>query len=189
MRNCTADDVLDRLWQACVWRRVPWTGSFICDIPMLPRPIRRFADAFVRCADLCGIPWLCGLPQLVIETIMEFLPEEHYFWRCVAALDMADRLSAVRAEPLRIVQLSHLVSWERGTLPRVASEEEPVANLPPFVRLTIDVDGLCKVERLEKRPDFGKRRFDDRVFVIERVDDLGVSLAKFKVCRRVQRSP
>ncbi|KAL2185636.1 hypothetical protein L209DRAFT_455002 [Thermothelomyces heterothallicus CBS 203.75] len=180
MRNCTADDALDRLWQACVWRRLPWTGSRVCDTPMLPRPVWRFADAFLRCAERCGLPRLDGLPQLVIEAIMESLPQHHYFWRCVTALDMARRLSSVRAQPLLIVQLSRLLSWERGTPPKVASEEEAVANLPPFVRLTIDVDGLCKVERLKERPRFSRRRFDDRTFVIERIDDLGVSLAMFK---------
>lgn len=177
MRHCTARDPLDILWQTCAWRRVPWTGAPIPEIQLLPRPGWHFQDAFLSCAARCGLKGLDTLPQVVIGTILEFLPRDDFFWRCVTAMHMANSLSTVAEQPLRIVPLSWLVSWERGTPPKVAAEE----GLPRFLRFTIDRDGMSKVERMAERPQFTRTRFDDKVFVVEHDDAFGASLAMFRV--------
>jgi hypothetical protein len=180
MRNCMARDPLDRLWQTCAWRRVPWTGAAVPEIRLLPRPGWHFQDAFLSCAESCGLKRLDTLPQVVIGIILEFIPRDDCFWRCVAAMHMAKSLPMVAEQPLQIVPLSWLVSWERGSRPRVASGEG-VGELPPFIRFTIDRDGMSKFERMAERPQLNRRRFDDKAFLFERDDAFGASLALFRV--------
>ncbi|EAQ87502.1 hypothetical protein CHGG_04121 [Chaetomium globosum CBS 148.51] len=119
------------------------------------------------------------LPQVVIGTILEWLSRDDCFWRCVTAMHMAQSLSMVTERPLRIIPLSWLVSWERGSPPKVASEEA-AEGLVRFIRFTIDRDGMSKFERMSERPQFNRERFDDKVFVVEREDVFGASLAMFK---------
>ncbi|KAH6855987.1 hypothetical protein B0I37DRAFT_389389 [Chaetomium sp. MPI-CAGE-AT-0009] len=153
----------------------PWTGSCrrvpgaVCPGPAPPSRIYG-----------CSPSPRDVLPHVVIGTILEWLPRDDCFWRCVTAMHMAKSLSVATVQPLRIVPLSWLVSWERGSPPKVASEEA-VEDLPSFVRFTIDRDGLSKVERLADRAHFNRERFDDRVFVVEREDAFGPSLAIFKL--------
>jgi hypothetical protein len=90
-------------------------------------------------------------------------------------VDLAKRLSIGRSEPLRIVPLSEIVSWERGGLPTLAAENASTA-LPRIIRLTIDLDGLKKIERLSEVPPFGRERYDDRVFVLRRRTTLATRL-------------
>ncbi|KAK4155272.1 hypothetical protein C8A00DRAFT_42075 [Chaetomidium leptoderma] len=120
------------------------------------------------------------LPQVVIGTMLQFMPRDHYVWRCIAALDLAQRLSVSPSEPWKTVELSQVVSWERGTPPEIATREA-VGSLPSLLRLTLDLDGLKKVERLTERPQFSRRRFDNEAFVLEQEDQLGATtIAHFK---------
>lgn len=184
MRNCAAENALDRFWQASIWGRVPWSGARVPALRLPPRAVWHFLETFIYCAAQCGLR-LGHLPQVVVGSILDSLPRPEYFWRCVTAIDLARRLSATAPppQPLRIVPLSRLVAWERGAPPQVASEESVEgASLPPIIRLTVDVDGLKKVERLSSRPQFERQRFDDQVFVVEREAAFGVAIAYFKVC-------
>ncbi|KAK4033146.1 hypothetical protein C8A01DRAFT_19869, partial [Parachaetomium inaequale] len=140
---------------------------------------RRVSGAACPGSGRGGLRGVDGLPQVVLGAILEALPRSGCFWRCVAALNLARRLSVAPSQPLRIVQLGRVVAWERGTVPQLAADDS-VETLPPFVRLTIDNDGLSKVERLAERPLFSRQRFDDRAFVVEREDWFGVTLAQFK---------
>ncbi|KAK3294228.1 uncharacterized protein B0H64DRAFT_418199 [Chaetomium fimeti] len=123
---------------------------------------------------------LDSLPHVVIGNILGWLPRDDCFWRCVTAMHVAKALSVATVQPLRIVPLSWLVSWERGSPPKVASGDA-VENVPSLVRFTIDRDGLSKVEKLVEPPQFNRQRFDDKAFVIEREDVFGPSLAVFKL--------
>jgi hypothetical protein len=181
MRHCTAADALDRFWQVSVWGRVPWSGARVPALRLAPRPVWHFLDTFIYCAERCGLP-LGHLPQVVVGSILESLPRNAHVWRYLTAIDLARRLSKTAPQPLRIVPLSRLVSWERGAPPQVAPEEwGKAASLPPIVRLTIDLDGLKKVERLSSRPQFSRQRFDDHLFVVEREAAFGITIAYFKV--------
>jgi hypothetical protein len=182
MRNCTAADPLDRFWQASIWGRVPWSGARVPALRLSLRPVWHFLDTFIYCTERCGLH-LGHLPQVVVGSILECLPRQEYFWRYLTAIDLARRLSATAPQPLRIVPLNRLVSWERGAPPQVASEESvDLDSLAPVIRLTMDLDGLKKVERLSSRPQFKHQRFDDHLFLVEREAAFGVTIAYFKVC-------
>ncbi|KAL2132060.1 hypothetical protein VTI74DRAFT_4262 [Chaetomium olivicolor] len=174
-------ELLDRLWQACVWARVPWTGARVPELRLVParKSAWKFLGTFVSCAAQCGMAWLGELPEPVVVSIMEMVPRECEFWRCVAALDMARRLAVQPGRRLRTVPLNWLVSWERGEAPVLATEEQ-VEALPSLVRLTVDVDGVRKFERLATRPAFTTKRYDDRAFVIDEEGRFGVAVVHLK---------
>ncbi|KAK3293661.1 uncharacterized protein B0H64DRAFT_434797 [Chaetomium fimeti] len=179
MRNCSAEDALDRLYQTCVWRCVPWVGAKVPEVRLALRPVWRWLDSFLLCAENNGLPALRSLPHVALGIIMESLPRNHLFWRYVSALDLARRLSDSQLQPLRIVPLDRLVSWERGAAPELVSEDSS-DTLPPVIRLTIDYEGLMRFERLAERPGFSRQRFDNRAFVVEEEDLFNTTVAKFK---------
>jgi hypothetical protein len=45
----------DRLWQACVWGRVPWTGVRVPELGLVRRSVWEFLGTFVWCAARCGV--------------------------------------------------------------------------------------------------------------------------------------
>ncbi|KAK4041089.1 hypothetical protein C8A01DRAFT_34823 [Parachaetomium inaequale] len=175
MRNCTAHDALDRLWLARLWRRKPWTGP-----PVPPLDLREDSPAistFLRCAARCGLPRLTTLPLELVE-IIQPLSKPHFFWRYVAAIDLAARLSAGPSRPLQSVPLATVISWERGCAP--VCGEERGDDSRPIIRLTVDCEGLRKIERLPGRPSYDPRRFDDVAFVVEEQRYFAAAVAHFK---------
>jgi hypothetical protein len=160
---------------------VPWTGARVPELGLARRSIWEFLGAFVACAARCRVEWLGELPEPVVVSIMEMVPRDDEFWRCVAAVDMARRLAAQERRRLRTVPLSWLASWERGEAPVLATEEEQEAGLARAVRLTVDGDGVRKFERLATRPAFTRERYDDKAFVIEEESRFGVAVVHFKV--------
>jgi hypothetical protein len=112
---------------------------------------------------------------------MESLPRDHLFWRYVFACDLALRLCRAQSQALSIIPLDGVVSWVRGAAPELALDGS-LGRLPPIIRLTLDHDGLKKLERLPERPWFRPRQFDDQVFIVGEEDSFGwTTSAKFKV--------
>jgi hypothetical protein len=109
------------------------------------------------------------------------LDKDSYFWSYIAALDLAKRHSNAISQPLRIFRLSRVLSWERGTFPQLAAPGQSTGGLPSVIRLTIDDDGLKKIERLIERPKFCGKRFDNQAFVVEEESRFGVAIAQLKV--------
>ena len=180
MRKCAAHDALDRLWLARLWGRQPWA-----DPPVPPLGLTGNSPAistFLRCAVRCGLPGLTTLPLELLE-IIQSLSKPHYIWRYVVALDLATRLSAEPSRPLQSFPLATVASWERGCAP-VCGEEQGDASRP-MIRLTIDCEGLRKIERLPGRPSYDPRRFDDLAFVVEEQRYFAAAVAHFKVTNQL----
>lgn len=136
MRNCSAKDALDRLWQTRVWRRVPWMGARVPEWKVTSRPVWHWIDSFVFCAERFGLlSRNTSLPQIVLGGIMGLLPRDHLFWRYVSAMDLALRLSDAQLQPLRIIELHRVAFWERGTAPELIPEAS-FGTLPPILRLS-----------------------------------------------------
>lgn len=131
------DEALSRLWVAGAWRS-PWSKAPL--VHLQTAPIDR--DALEGMADVCGMPLLSKLPMEILETIRGF-SRHGMLWRSVVVRGLAARLSATSREQLVRVPLSAVSSWEPGgQLIRASSD------CPPWVRITIDTDGISKVERL-----------------------------------------
>lgn len=180
MRSCTARDALDRLWLARMWQRLPWTGiSFPTRRLASNLPLACDLSVLLRCAERCGLWKLKTLPVELLIDIEEF-SRPHFFWRCVASVDLATQLSAGISQPLQSFLLNSVISWDRGNAPVVAAEgmDDPIA---PIIRLTVDSGGLRKLERLAERPPYKQRRFDESVFIVENQSHFGSTVAHFKV--------
>ncbi|KAL2018190.1 hypothetical protein VTK56DRAFT_1163 [Thermocarpiscus australiensis] len=108
--ECAADDARDRLWQTCVWRRVPWSGLRVPELCLIAKPAWHLSDGLLRCAERCGLPGQKMLPPELIRTILELVTQQPClpFWRCVSALDMAGRLSSLSTGSSRPLKSVHL---------------------------------------------------------------------------------
>jgi hypothetical protein len=58
--------------------------------------------------------------------------------------------------------LNRVLSWKRGG----PSIPNPSPQTPPFLRITIDNDGICEIERLENPPPYTGKVFKELAFVI-----------------------
>lgn len=182
MRSCTARDALDRLWLARLWGHRPWRRIAFPTATLrrtTSSPLVCSPSALLHCAERCGLSGLRALPVEILS-IIEAFSRPHFFWRCVATVDVATQLSAGPSQPLQSFLLSNVVSWDRGTRPVIAAEGLDTC-IPPIIRLTLDRRGLKKLERLPERPPYEQRRFDDSVFVIESQSHFSSTVAHFKV--------
>lgn len=56
-------------------------------------------------------------------------------------------------------------------------------SLPPLIRLTIDIHGISKIERLDQRPGYDGLNMKELAYVLERREDLSNTYVEFKVCK------
>ncbi|KAI1506712.1 hypothetical protein F5X99DRAFT_365271 [Biscogniauxia marginata] len=142
IRQCCIEsiDALDRLWTAAAWRRA--------------RPIYLLGDrpdtnSLKALAQACQLPQLCQLP-LELLGIIQGYSEHALLWRAISAHSLAARISSTSPEPLFAMSLSDILFWKRGGKLETRSD----APLLPMtsMRLTIDSDGISKIERTSDQP-------------------------------------
>ncbi|KAK5996752.1 hypothetical protein PT974_02093 [Cladobotryum mycophilum] len=158
-------DLLNRLWMVAMAKQ-PWQGAR----PILlskQKDIRKSA-AFRRIAQAVGMPWLSQLPLELLETIRGH-SRYSLFWRCVSALQLAEDISGMEPKGLQTCALTDILSWERGG--QLEVQESPEL-LPPVVRITLDSDGIHKVERLPSIPQYTGELNNRFAFIIERAAKL-----------------
>ncbi|KAL2162480.1 hypothetical protein VTH06DRAFT_7394 [Thermothelomyces fergusii] len=180
LRNCPARDALDRLWLARVWARQPWSG-----IPVPPLRLVHDPPAVSRTQVLFDYAARCGLEQLKVLPLellqmVQALSWPHIFWRYMAALDVATYLSAGPSWPLRSLPLSKIISWERGSKPRLTAAEVGADDHPSVIRLAIDTGGLKTFERLFELPPYQQLQFDNMVFLVVEQSSVANAVALFK---------
>ncbi|GKU07225.1 hypothetical protein FLAG1_10981 [Fusarium langsethiae] len=135
-------DALRRLWVLSAWR-TPWRGAR----PHLSGQ-QLGSDTLKRMSEMCGLPELCRVPRELLEMIRGY-SRHSLFWRCISAIRTASCVTRTAPEPHLTVQLSQVLSWKRsGKLECITSTTPP----PPIIRLTIDSDGISRVERLSCTP-------------------------------------
>ncbi|PKK51050.1 hypothetical protein CI102_2945 [Trichoderma harzianum] len=142
------EESLNRLWILTAWKN-PWRGmerlrlsNDIIDDEVLEKTAR-----------FGGIPLLCSLPREIIHMIKRY-SEDSVFWRCMMAIRLAAWISRTSPQPVRAMPLRSVFSWERnGELRRI----EPLSPPLPVIKLTIDCEGIRKMERLPTRPQYSGR--------------------------------
>ncbi|KAM6477672.1 hypothetical protein HDV62DRAFT_372746 [Trichoderma sp. SZMC 28011] len=142
------EESLNRLWILSAWKN-PWRGmerlrlsNDIIDDEVLEKTAR-----------FGGIPLLCSLPREIIHMIKQY-SEESVFWRCMMAIRLAACIHRTSPQPVRAMPLRSVLSWERnGELRRI----EPSSPSLPVIQLTIDCEGIRKMERLPTRPQYSGR--------------------------------
>ncbi|KAK4139248.1 uncharacterized protein C8A04DRAFT_40868 [Dichotomopilus funicola] len=157
-----AEDALHRLWTRTAWRN-PWRNAE-------PFPFRRltvYRPALARVAPLWDLTPLNVLPQELIEIICDY-SEHSWLWRTMAVYRFVHGLiSSATPEPLTILPLSKVESWDRdGAVPLKQFERGQPASPFLVLRLTVDHDGIKRIERLAERPQYSPQSDNYKAFII-----------------------
>ncbi|KAK3897145.1 hypothetical protein C8A05DRAFT_20026, partial [Staphylotrichum tortipilum] len=180
IRHCSAHDALDRLWLVCAWRRQLWTGALIPPLGLTRDSILGSdMSTLLECAERCGLRQLKVLPVELLRDI-QTLSRPHLLWRYITAVNMAKQLSIAPSYPLQSFPLGAVASWQRGSAPRLAVDGR-WHDLPPVVRLTIDMNGLKALDRLSEPPVYQSRRFDGLLFITDIQSRFSDTTTHFKV--------
>ncbi|KAL6797649.1 hypothetical protein GGI42DRAFT_361720 [Trichoderma sp. SZMC 28013] len=143
MHECLVDDrqaLHRRLLFLASWRK-PWREAK----PLfLPNRVDKHTLGAV--AEMFGLPQLCGLP------------------RSISALRVATYVSDMRDESQQseVVALRHVISWERGG----KLDKSDSRTLAPIIRLTIDSDGISRVERLSSHPRYLRGNYTHTAYIV-----------------------
>ncbi|RSL64776.1 hypothetical protein CEP54_004604 [Fusarium duplospermum] len=166
--NLEEDKAVERLWTLSLYRN-PWPkAELICfvethiDLSALP-----------RLAGIADLPQLTRLPVELVMMIRKFSLHE-LFWRSISVIALSSR----PLSPLSIskLPLNHVLSWKRGE-PLLLT---PYPQTPPFVRITIDIEGICQVERPHEPTPFTGETFNELAFFVNRVANTSQIYVKVK---------
>lgn len=158
-RTYTHIDALERLWRATAWRK-PWR-----DAPpvILAERTGVTSTAIATVAQKYDLLKLSRMP-LEIRGMVRDYSGSALFWRLVAALDLAAQFEALPTKDFDYIPLCNVAGWERGRLPTQSTDLHHL----PIIRLTIDSQGIRKLERLSASElRYSSRRFDNMVFVVK----------------------
>ncbi|KJR80336.1 uncharacterized protein SPSK_05444 [Sporothrix schenckii 1099-18] len=155
-------DALHRLWVVAAWKR-PWRKA-------QPIRLRGTVDVGVlrMVAHRARLPLLAKLPAEVIDMIYGHSPHA-LLWRCVSATSLAMQVSATEPQPLSMIPLGDVLSWERHGQLKYAGHTWTTMHASLLLRLPIRSDGISKVERLSSLPQPEARNSPTSAFVIVRV--------------------
>jgi len=108
--------------------------------------------------------------------------EGAWIWRVPRILEVVEGILAERDEPMVTLSLRRVSFWERGgRLEKVEKRESKLIE-DEFVRLTVDANGLKRVERFPHRPSWIDESPQDEAFALVREQDLlGEVFAELKV--------
>lgn len=140
-RGLDKGDVLERLWTLAAWKR-PWARA---------PPLRLHLPA----VDLSAIgtqaddPLLSRLKRLPCELIqvIRSYSLHAWLWRLSRVVKMVAR-SLVMSSMSLSIPLERVAPWRRG------EPFKPMARPPPVTRLTIDCDGVSRIEHLDGYPAY-----------------------------------
>ncbi|OAA57936.1 hypothetical protein SPI_06821 [Niveomyces insectorum RCEF 264] len=152
-----AHALLDWLWTVGAWRR-PWPSAAKLRLEDAGPAAYGHAElaVFARMAAVAGLVQLTTLPLELAQIVYE-LSAHSLFWRaitvhclCLRALWRRQQQQQQQlTEPLRLVPLAKILSWERGHALHVADSSSALSLslLPPLIRITVDRVGICRIER------------------------------------------
>jgi hypothetical protein len=130
-------------------------------------------------ADIVGLPELSRLPNELFEIIRGFSPHS-IFWKSLLAIQLASYATRMLTESLSTVLLSEVLSWERHGVLKCTSS----LSRSPIIRLTIDFEGINKVERLPVAPAYSGKYSNYNRTIIEHESLLNRVQAQVKVRNR-----
>ncbi|KJR80117.1 uncharacterized protein SPSK_10316 [Sporothrix schenckii 1099-18] len=183
-------DILDELWILGAWRR-PWSRA--AQLHLEDAGPATYSDAelgvFARVAALAGLPILAKLP-LELVCLVYKLSAPSLFWRSVRCLGL---WAMRRTNPLHLAPLAQVVSWQRWHPLQLAEAVSspghsclPRSSLPPFIRITIDRQGICQIERLHEMPKYAGQTTTRFAFIVEMVS-ASPALADVLVEKKLRR--
>lgn len=170
MKKCTSHDKLDRLYTFASWTR-PW--SAVSSLHLDPQTdVRRGIYMLSKFKDMQRI---ASVP-LEIALLIHDYSRLGTIWRYAALLARLRKFSKADTQ-LRSLSLREMSFWERGGLPTVIT-----GRSRGVIRLTIDSQGLSKIERLSERPNHQAGSSKALAYVVEPERRLGKITVDFKAC-------
>ena len=170
-----ADEALVRLWTVALWRNI-WQGA-----PLVHLDREDFIDQSVlgRMAGVCRIPQLANIPRELVDSIRQF-SQHSLFWRSILVIRLASESSSSLKQPYCKIPLDNIQSWERGG--ELIRASHP---LPPAIRLTIDQDGISKIERLHAEPPYCDVAAKRQAFIVQNMPGIDAELKDglLRLCR------
>ncbi|KAI1502077.1 hypothetical protein F5X99DRAFT_380534 [Biscogniauxia marginata] len=160
---------LYRLWTIIAWKN-PWRRA-----PPVYLENDRLLDleSFKTIAQMCGLSQLCEFPPELLWIVQGY-SQHASLWRATSALRLATFVSVTDSEPLITMPLDDVSSWKRGEKPECVSSRLGV------IRLTIDCDGIKRVERLSCCPAYAGESNNRFAFIVEEGKSHSGLVARFK---------
>ncbi|KAH6988524.1 hypothetical protein EDB80DRAFT_782172 [Ilyonectria destructans] len=155
MKECTSHDKLDRLYTLANWTR-PWSAVSSLHLDPqtnIPRGISLVAK-FKDMQHIASVP-------LEIALLIHDYSRLEMIWRYASLLDRLEMFSKADTQ-LRSLSLREISMWERGGLPTVLAD-----RCRGVIRLTIDSQGLNKIELLRQRPNHQAGSSNALAYVVE----------------------
>ncbi|KAK3400349.1 hypothetical protein B0T20DRAFT_349963 [Sordaria brevicollis] len=139
----------ERLWEAALARR-PWPWH--ADVAPFCQSSQNIMcpEAMERVASIYNMHQLANLPAELVEQIQAYSPGYTTFWGSVAAMTVASCLSNITPLDEQHTVFDRILYWERGG--RI--QNSGPAGPEDVLRLEYDMDGVRRIERLPRRPDF-----------------------------------
>lgn len=171
-QSCKDDYAVHRLLLAAVWRS-PWEGAPKFELAAAPD-----VAGLIRLAAKAGnLPQLESMPmELKCMVWQELSAQPSTITRFQSVISLAANSSRQDFCQEASISISRVASWERGEGP--ANEEE---DLPPVVRITIDCQGVKRIERLAQKPDLISQQSDTELYIVENQEILADVEVQFQV--------
>jgi hypothetical protein len=157
--RCLIDDtqvLLRRLLVLALWKR-PWKEA-----QPLFLPNSNDSRSLDVAANMYGLPQLSRLPVDLLK-IIHGHSAGALFWRSISVLRATVCISNMgdESQQSEVVALRHVVSWKRG-----GKLDKSDSQTPLIIRLTIDSDGISRVERLVDYPRYWRKNYRYTAYIV-----------------------
>ncbi|PKK41124.1 hypothetical protein CI102_14443 [Trichoderma harzianum] len=118
---------------------------------------------------------LCGFQKIFLPEVVRLIQSYsklHIIWRYCSAIQLAQELGSAKAEAAVIYDVPKILSWSRGSPPKVVQDKSLAGS---FIRFTID----------HRASTAGEIRASSCVFAVEPIEKLSDDKLKFELglCR------
>lgn len=126
---------------------------------------------------------LCGFQKIFLPEVVRLIQSYsklHIIWRYCSAIQLAQELGSAKAEAAVIYDVPKILSWSRGSPPKVVQDKSLAGS---FIRFTIDHRGIKSIDRFSDVPanTAGEIRASSCVFAVEPIEKLSDDKLKFEV--------
>ncbi|KAI5865028.1 hypothetical protein GGS23DRAFT_603707 [Durotheca rogersii] len=134
-------------------------------------------SSLLRIMHICGLPRLQSLPPELVELIRQLSPHA-LFWRAISTISLASNVT-IPPQPLLVFPLKDIETWKRGE--SVVRITEQTGRCRPMTRLTVDSEGIQKIDRLPATPKYRRGETVSRyAYIVERAEALSSVQAHLK---------
>ncbi|KAH6897446.1 hypothetical protein B0T10DRAFT_476863 [Thelonectria olida] len=151
---------------------LPWTAPSSLELHL--DPVTDVQRGIALVAEIYNMPLIKSIPPEIADLIHRY-SQSHAIWRFASVLDRLERLTMANVDQLDLVPLCDVAVWERGSRPTLSNTLRG-----EVIRLTMDWQGLAKIERLPVRPKPDSFSSKALAYVVENHKDCNEMTVNFK---------